>query len=733
MKITKAILLTAISSFAVSASAATPRDKFLIDNIASYVFPQNVTNVPCEYTYMPDGQSYLQLSEDGKTINKYETATGKFISTVLDVTHTRETTIPDISGFILSDDASRILVYRNAEYIYRRSFTAEYYVFEVKRNILLPLSTDHRRQQMPIFSHDGLMVAFVADNNIYLKKLIYNTEVAVTTDGSKNNIINGVPDWVYEEEFATVCSMSWSPDNTTLAYLKYDESNVRTYTLPVYSSYCRPVEENKLYPGALTYKYPVAGEQNSVVTLHSYDIDTRKNKTVKIEDSSLEYIPRIQYAPNSDKLIVSTLNRDQNKLTIYSVNPKSTVVKTLLIEEDAAWINENTYTDIHYESDGFVISSPRSGYYHLYKYSYAGALMGQLTSGKYNVTEYYGADKFGNIYFQSTCSGAINRVLNKLDKKTGKVLNLSAENGTSSAVFNPTMDYYVMCSSDINTPPVYSMYSTLKNKSIRTLEENSSIAAKYRGVPQKEFITINCGGESLNAYIIKPANFSANKKYPVIMHQYSGPSSQQVLNKWGMDWQQYAAEKGYIVFCVDGHGTGGRERDFETSVYKNLGQLESADQVAASKYLATLPYVDENRIGITGWSYGGYETLMAISTPGNIFKAAVAIAPVTDWRLYDSIYTERYMTTPQQNEEGYNSATPLNFTKNLGDVELLIMYGTSDDNVHPANTIEYVSSLQAQDKLCSVLMFPNMNHSIYGCNSRAQVYAAMMKFFDKNL
>ena len=732
MKITKTIFLTLFSSFVITANANS--DKTLIENISGYVFPQNLTKAPEEYVYMPDGQSYLQLSKDGKSISKYDTATGKFIETILDVNKTRETSIKNISGFQLSDDASRILVYRNARYIFRRSFTAEYYVFEVKRNILLPLSTNHTRQQMPVFSHDGLMVAFVADNNIYLKKLIYNTEVAVTTDGAKNNIINGVPDWVYEEEFSTTCSMSWSADNTTLAYLKYNESEVKTYSLPIYSSYCSPIKQYELYPGEFTYKYPVAGEQNSTVTLHSYDIDTRKNKKINIEDSSLEYIPRIQYAPNSDRLIVSTLNRDQNKLTIYSVNPKSTVVKTLLIEEDnKAWINENSYTKIHYEADGFVITLPRTGYYHLYKYSYAGALIGQLTSGNYNVTEYYGADKQGNLYFQSTSTGAINRVLNKLDKKTGKLINLSKENGTASAVFNPSMDYFVLSYSDINTPPTYVLYSTLKNKSVRTLEDNSSVASRYKDIPQKEFLTINTDEVSLNAYMIKPSNFSPNKKYPVIMHQYSGPSSQQVLNRWSVDWQQYAAENGYIVFCVDGRGTGGREREFETSVYKQLGKLESADQIAAANYLATLPYVDETKIGITGWSYGGYETLMAISTPGNIFKTAVAIAPVTDWRLYDTIYTERFMTTPQQNDEGYTKSAPLNFTQNLNDVDLLIMYGTADDNVHPANTIQYVSSLQANDKFCSVLMFPNMNHSIYGCNSRAQVYAAMMKFFDKHL
>lgn len=731
MKIKNLLLAAVLSAFAFNTKAYSDAER--IQDMSFYVFPENITKSPKQHTFMPDGQTYLQLSDDGKTISKYDIATGNLLETVLDCSKTRETKIDKIEGFIIDENATRILVFKNKEYVYRRSFTAEYYVYEIKRNILLPLSENHKRQQSPVFSPDGLMVAFVADNNIYLKKLVYNTEVAVTTDGIKNNIINGIPDWVYEEEFGRTCSMAWAPDNSTLCYIKYDESRVKTYTLPIYSNYCKPIKENELYPGELTYKYPVAGEQNSIVSLHSYDIDTRKNKTIAIDDSELEYIPAIHYAPNSDKLIVSTLNREQNKFTLYSINPKSTVVKTILIETDNAWVNEGAYNDIYYGENYFVMMSARSGYVHLYKYTYAGALIKQLTSGNFNVTDYYGTDKLGNIYFQSTYSGAIHRTVNYIDKKTGKILFIGADKGNTSAEFSPNMGYYMLRFSNSVTPPNFTLYSTAKHKKIREIEDNASVAAKYREVSHKEFFTIKTPEVELNAYIIKPLGFSENKKYPVIMHQYSGPGSQQVLDRWEIDWQQYAAEQDYIVVCVDGRGTGGRDRAFETSVYKQLGQLESADQVAAANYLATLPYVDSERIAITGWSYGGYETLMAISAPNNPFKAAVAIAPVTDWRLYDTIYTERFMSTPQQNEDGYRVAAPSNFTKNIGDTELMIMYGTSDDNVHPANTIQYLSALQAQNRFCSVLMFPNMNHSINGCNARAQVYAAMMKFFDFHL
>lgn len=681
---------------------------------------------------MPDGTTYLQLSDDGKRIVKYETASGKEIETVLNCDKTRETHIESIEGFKMSDDGSRLLVYRNSESIYRHSFTAEYYVYEIKRNILLPLSTEHPRQEVAVVSPNGLMVAFVAENNIYLKKLIFNTETAVTTDGKVNEIINGIPDWVYQEEFKTTGSLVWSPDCTTLCYLKYDERKVPLYSLPIYDSYCKPDSRYSLYPGEFKYKYPVAGENNSVVTLHSFDIDTRKTKEITFNDKRIEYIPRIDYVPDGQNLIVSTLNREQNRLEVYSVNPKSTVAKSILVEESDTWINPSTYEEMVLKKDHFIIRSTRSGYDHLYRYSYSGTLEKTLTSGNYNITDYYGTDKYGNIYYQSTSTGPLNRVVSKLEAKTGKIVDLTPADGTSSATFSPSMNYYTLNYSSAKVPPTYAIFETIKNKEIRKLEDNAAVAAKYRDIPQKEFMTVKSDNINLNAYIIKPSDFNPSKKYPVIMFQYSGPGSQQVLNRWSVDWQQYAAQKGYIIVCVDGRGTGGRERKFETVVYKNLGYYETIDQVNAAREIAKLPYVDSGRIGMNGWSFGGYETLMCASAIESPFKAAVAIAPVTDWRLYDTIYTERYMSTPEINEEGYNSSAPLKQTNRMN-TRLLLITGTSDDNVHPANTIQYVSSLQNNNRLCSMLLFPNMNHSINGCNSRSQVYAAMIDFFNANL
>lgn len=730
--------LKSIISFTILTLSAAPvfaQNSDIVKEIAPYVYPKNSVKRAPAMQFAPDGLTYYALADKGKRIIQYDTATGKEVAVTLDVEKTRETKIPAIEGFSISEDGSRLMVYRNRRMIYRRSFTAEYYLFEIKRNILLPLSTEHPRQQAPIVSPDGKMVAFVADNNIYLKKLIFNTEVAVTTDGKKNEIINGVPDWTYEEEFATNSSMAWSPDCSTLCFIKYNESKVPLYTMEEYYSYCRPVPEHELYPGTMEYKYPVAGFTNSTVSVHSYDIDNRKLKKVEFEDSNIEYIPRIAYRPESDQLIVTTLNREQTRMEVYSVNPKSTVVKSLLVEQDnKGWLIRPAYEEMVLEKDNFIVYSARSGYSHLYSYSYAGAMTAQLTSGDYNITDYYGKDTAGNIYYQSTSAGPLNRVVSMKEAKTGKIIDLTPADATYSARFAPGMKFYALTSSSVQQAPVVKLIENgKKQKELRVLAENSAITEKFRNLPKREFTTFISDGVELNAYIIKPADFNPSRKYPVIMTQYSGPGSQQVLNTWSVDWHNFAALKGYIVVCADARGTGGRDRAFETIVYKNLGHYETIDHVNVARQVAKLPYVDGGKIGMIGWSYGGYETLMSVSYPdNNPFAAAVSIAPVTDWRFYDTIYAERYMLTPEMNPEGYKESAPLNYTRSLH-CPLLIMYGTMDDNVHPANTLNYVSKLQSEGQFCDMFVFPAMNHSINGCGARAVVYGKMMDFFNKNL
>lgn len=716
--------------FLTATSAATSADS-IVSEIAPYVYPQNKPASPAGFTYMPDGESYLQPNDDNTKIIRYATVSGAEIETVFDATHTRENSIASFEGFTVSPQGNKLLIYTNSQSIYRHSFKAQYYVYDIRRNILKPLSREKALQQSPVFSPDERAVAFVADNDIRMRKLDYDTEIEVTTDGEYGKIINGVPDWCYEEEFSTSVSMVWSADSQTLCFIKYDEEEVPSYSLPIYQSTCNPQPQYALYPGSFIYKYPVAGEKNSIVSLHSYDLSTRKIKDITLGTGGVDYIPRIAYAKgSSEQLLAVTLNREQNRMEIYSVNPKSTVAKSLLVEKTDAWIMPETYENITLTDNSLIILSDRSGFTHLYEYSYNGSLLRQITDGNFDVTACYGSDANGNIYYQSAKSSPLNRVVSKFDRK-GKTTDITATDKTSSATFSPMLNYCIMNVSDAVTPPVYTLLNS-EGKTMRVLENNEEYAGKFAAIQRKEFFTFNSDGYELNGYIIRPADFSESTKYPVIMTQYSGPGSQSVLNKWNMDWEYFAAEKGYIVVCVDGRGTGGRSRDFRTTVYRNLGYYETIDQINAARFISTLPYVDANKIGICGWSYGGYETLMCISAADSPFAAAVAIAPVTNWRYYDTIYAERYMLTPQANEDGYNQSAPILKTASVN-CPLLIMYGTSDDNVHPANSIEYVSALQSHNILCDMLVFPNMNHSIYGCNSRALVYGNMINHFNRLL
>lgn len=726
----KAILFSIISLLAAADAVALGMDDY--KDIDLYMGAAKNADYPKAMAYDSDGSFFYRMSEDSQSIIKYETKSGKELETVFDLGKTRENNIEYFEGFLFSPEGTKILLWNKSQSIYRHSKTAEYWVYEIRSRILRPLSVDHPRQQSPVFSPDGRMIAFVSDNNIYLKKLDYWTEVAVTTDGEKNKIINGVPDWVYEEEFSTSCSMAWSPDNETLCYLKYNETDVPMFSFPLYGGNCDIDEAYRLYPGIYSYKYPVAGQKNSKVTLYSYDIDNRKTKNIEFNDSRIEYIPRIRFAFSGDRLMVPTLNRAQNRMELYAVNPKSTVVKSILVEEYKAWLNPATYEDIKYYPDFFVLLSSRSGFDHLYKYSYSGSLLEQITSGDFDVTSYYGYNPTTDShYYQSTATGPVNRVVSKIDKK-GKVTALSPETGSGSAMFSPDMNYYTLRYSSTNTPPVYTLYSASNDKQISVLADNARLKARFENEPKREFFTMNSDGVELNGYMVKPTNFNPDKKYPVIMYQYSGPGSQQVLDEWNVGWMTYYASRGYIVICVDGRGTGGRGRAFMDVVYKRLGYYESIDQINAANYAAKLPFVNPDRIGLHGWSYGGYETLMAASQKNAPYTAAVAVAPVTDWRFYDSIYTERYMLTPQENEGGYDDSAPLNYVKNVK-CPILIMSGTADDNVHYSNTVEYLSSMEAAGGWIDLLVFPNMNHSINACNAQQLVYARMLNYFDQKM
>ncbi|MCH5347058.1 MAG: alpha/beta fold hydrolase [Muribaculaceae bacterium] len=708
--------------------------------LENYVAPGNRAAAPRQSTFMPDGTGRVMLSDDHRQVLLQPLDNPKAAPTVLlDLGNTRETTLKQIDGYIISPNASKIMVWTDTKPVYRNSFTAVYYVYDCHSRVLRPLSADISRQQSPLFSPDSRMVAFSnpGDNNLYIAKLDYNTQVAVTTDGAPGSIINGIPDWTYQEEFQTLRSYEWAPDNLTLVFLKYNETAVPAFTFSTYRTYCDPETLYTPYPGRYTYKYPVAGQPNSRVTVHSYDVETRKLKEIVLSDSRIEYIPRITYVPSDpNRLIVTTLNREQTRMELYTANPRSTTVASLLVEESTKWLDPETYEQMTVTDGGIFLLSSRSGRRHLYQFTLAGALARQITDGSFDVTAYYGADRLGNHYIQSNSTGAICRVVSRIDAK-GVTKNLTPDRGTAAASFNPGCTYYQLSYSSAVQPPVYTIVNASTGKTVTTLEDNAAYASRYASMPAKEFITIPSsamggGTPDLNAYIIRPADFTPSRRYPVILYQYSGPGSQLVLDRWEADFTSYYATRGYIVVAVDPRGTGGRGRAFMDVVYKDLGHYETLDLIAAMRYIATLPGVDGERIGIHGWSYGGYETLMAVTQPGNPFKAAVAVAPVTDWRFYDTVYAERYMTTPGMNVDGYDRSSTLNRAGSMT-ARTLVMSGTADDNVHMFNTIAFQNSLAAHGMFCDMLLFPGMNHSINGCDSRRLVYARILDYFDRNL
>lgn len=722
----RSLLAAALTIGAVTASAA---------DIDRFTYPGNRPNYAPAMTFMPDGESYAMLSDDGKRVTLHDIRSGKETGTLIDVDATRESKISAIEAFTVSPEGSKVMVLTASEPVYRRSVTGAYYVYEVRSRILKPLSTVHARQQAPLFSPDGRMVAFVDSCNIFIKKLDYGTEVAVTRDGAKGSVINGVPDWTYEEEFTTTCSMAWAPDCLTLSYLRYDESQVPLYTLPIYAGACDPRSQYELYPGVFSYKYPVAGQPNSKVTLRSYNVETRKDWEVTIGGADVEYVPRIAYGPSADKLLVATLNRDQTRMELLSVNPRSTVSRSLIVEESKqGWLDPAAYEDMTLLPSGIVMQSERTGHNHLYEYSYEGELTRTVTSGDWDVTAFYGYDAAkATYYFQSTKGGPMNRVISRIDAK-GKLTDLSAESGTTSASFSPDMKYAVVTYSSATEAPRVTLAEAATGKSLRTLVDNSAYAAAYAACPQREFFTVKgATGEELQAMMVKPAAFDPSKSYPLIVDQYSGPGSQSVLNRWNADWTLYFASQGYAVVTIDPRGCGGRGRDFSRVVYRRLGEAETADLCAAVHALcAANSWLDASRVGIYGWSYGGFEALMCATEPSTPFKAACAVAPVTDWRLYDTAYTERYMLTPAQNSDGYDRCSPLRRVSNLAS-QVLLMWGTADDNVHPANSLEFISRLEANGRWAEALPFPNSDHSINGCSLRSTVYNRMLQFFNDRL
>lgn len=680
-----------------------------------------------EMRSMPDGEHYTALNDARNMIIKYSYRTGNPVDTLFNTQTARECTFDDFDGYDISSTGHHILVWRDVEPIYRRSFKAMVYDYDVRRNYVKPLSDSKNKQMIPTYSPDGRMCAYVLDNNIWLRKFDYDTEIQVTKDGELNNILNGITDWVYEEEFGVTNLMAWSPDSETLAFVRFDESEVPEYSMQMYGK--------GLYPDYYNYKYPKAGQKNSVVTLQAYNVASKDTKSLKLPNEADCYIPRIIFTNNPDQLAVMALNRQQNVFNMYYTNPKSGVSRLVLRDENKAYVDSEWLNSIRFDNSGFTYVSEQDGYAHIYLYSPTGVMQRQVTKGNWDVTKLLGYDEATKtVYYQSAEESPIRRAVYKIDVK-GVKTKLSEQEGTNNADFSNNFAYFVNSYSNANTPVRITVNETKTRKPLRVLQDNVPLADKLAGYSyaKKEFFKVHTASDyELNAWMVKPANFDESKKYPVLMVQYSGPNSQQVLDQYGFDWEHFLASKGIIVVCVDGRGTGARGEAFRKCTYLRMGELESRDQVEAAQALGKLPYIDKNRIAIWGWSFGGYNTLMAMSVGNGTFKAGIAVAPPTDWKYYDTVYTERFMRTPQENFEGYAATSPIRLAKNLQG-KLLLVHGTADDNVHFQQTMDYAEALVQAGKQFDMQVYKDRNHGIYGGNTRYHLYTRMSNFLLDNL
>lgn len=690
---------------------------------------------------MLDGEHYTQISSDHKRIVKYSFKTGEEVGTLFDVTTARDCDLKSFDDYILSPDEKLILIQTETKPIYRHSFTAVYYIYNVKNNKMEPLS-NNGPQQVPLFSPDGNQIAFVRNNNIYLVKLLFgNSESQVTKDGEYNHVLNGIPDWVYEEEFSFNRAFDFSADSKMIAYVRFDESAVPMFSFPWYKGLAPEKTSYATYPGAYEYKYPKAGEVNSKVSVHTYDIKSHVTRKMDLQIDSDGYIPRIKFTSDPEKLAIMTLNRHQNRLDLYMANPRSGLCKVAIRDEAEQYIKESAYSNIKFYPEHIVMMSEKDGYNHLYLYTIAGNLVKQITKGQFEITSFLGWDQKANVFYYASNEGSpLRTAIYKIDGK-GKKTKLSTRTGSNSAIFSTNQKYYINTFSNISTPTLITLNDN-RGKELTTLLDNSKLKAQTAqlNMPQKEFFTFRTSsGVELNGWMMKPANFNANKKYPVILHQYSGPGSQQVIDRWGIGsfgdgglFEAYMCDKGYIMVCVDGRGTGGRGAAFEKCTYLQLGVKEAEDQVETARYLGTLPYIDGKRIGIWGWSFGGYNTLMSMSDGSGAFKAGVAIAAPSDWRFYDTVYTERFMRTPKENAEGYDAGSAIKRAPQLKG-SLLLIHGTADDNVHYQNCAEYSEALVKAGIQFDMQVYTNRNHGIFGGKTREHLMNRVANFFIQNL
>ena len=681
---------------------------------------------------MKDGAHYTIMVAAGTSqfIVKYNYKTGNAVDTIFNSSMAKNNglILPKVESYKFNFDESQLLFSTQEEKIYRHSYRSNYIVYDIKSKGWTLLS-QAGLQQLGTFSPDGKKIAFVRQNNLFVVDLIAKQETQITFDGQKNKIINGASDWVYEEEFGFDKAYEWSPDGNKIAFYKFDETEVKEFGMSIYGT---------LYPEYSTFKYPKAGERNAEVQILIYDLKSKKTIKSDLGNDEDQYIPRIKWTKNSDILSCQRLNRLQNKLDLILIECGSGNANVILTENSSTYIDVTNDLTFLADNKSFIWSSELGGYNHLYLYSLDGKMINQITTGNWDVIAYKGFDEVSQtLFFTAAKSASTNKDVCKVKIDGANFKVISEKLGYNEPNFSKTFDYFINTYSNANTPAAFILYDK-NGKQVRSLEENTALQNKLKNykLSNKEFMTIKTSdGTELNTWMIKPPDFNESKKYPVIFVVYGGPGRNTVLNTWegaAYMWNQHLAQKGYIVVSVDNRGTQYKGEKFKKLTYGNLGMYETMDQIEAAKYIGNLPYVDKNRIGIQGWSFGGYLSSLCITKGNDVFKAAIAVAPVTNWRYYDSIYTERFLGLPKDNAKGYDDNSPINFTEQLKGNYLLI-HGTADDNVHFQNSVEMVSSLQKANKHFDFMIYPDKNHGIGGGNTRLHIYTKMTNFILEKL
>lgn len=722
----KILRILSLFCFLASTFLTAQNKEFTLDEIWSGTFRTEGLDA---LHSMNNGQQYSVLNFDRAsattTIDIYDYKTLEKVKTLVS---SKDLDLKYFSDYTFSKDENKILLAFEEESIFRRSSLGKYVVYDVSEKSIHSVA-NHKIQE-PTFSPDGKKVAYGYQNNLYVKNLETNDVTQLTFDGKKNKVINGITDWVYEEEFGFVRAFDWNADSNKIAFIRFDESDVPEFSMDVYGK--------DLYQTQTVFKYPKAGERNAVVSLHFFDLDKNKLEEVKVNKTYNDfYIPRIKWSHDANMLSAIYMNRHQNELDLWMIDASQNEAYLVVEEKDKAYI-DITDNLTFLKDKTFIWTSEKDGYNHVYHYSKKGKLINQITKGNWEVTEYYGYDSTSDrIFYQSVENGSINRDVYSIKLNGTQKRRLTQNEGTNSADFSANFTYFINTFSSATTPYLYTLNDASTGKVLKTIKDNNDLKETLKAytISKKEFSTISVNGNDLNMWMIKPANFDANKQYPLFMFQYSGPGSQQVANKWHSAndyWYQMLAQQGYIIACVDGRGTGLKGADFKKVTQNELGKFEVEDQIEAAKLLGARTYVDSSRMGIWGWSYGGFMSSNALFKGNDVFKMAIAVAPVTSWRFYDSIYTERYMTTPQENASGYDNNSPINHVDKL-EGDFLLIHGTGDDNVHVQNTMRMVEALVQANKQFEWMIYPDKNHGIYGGNTRLHLYTKMTNFINRTL